>query len=193
MQVFWREVFGGDLIVDEFLFYYKPSEINQSLGFYQFTARGTHCRLIKSLASSDRNWKTVFFFIFGFWAGNPVEVGRDTFAPYTGEVGNLCPKVYLFIFLIYIYIYIYIYIAIGWPPLSKFYRDRVHRARLYVDRSFHSLVTLQCLAKWGLGLEPSAEAKAHELTVRRREFSFYLESIWVLFETYSLSSLIFLF
>ena len=30
MQVLWREVFGGDrlLIVDEFLYYYKPSEIH---------------------------------------------------------------------------------------------------------------------------------------------------------------------
>ena len=60
MQILWREVFGGDcpLTVDEFLFCYKPSEINQSLGFHQFTARGKDCRLIKSLASSDRNWKS---------------------------------------------------------------------------------------------------------------------------------------
>ena len=30
MQVLWREVFEGNrpLIVDEFLYYYKPSEIN---------------------------------------------------------------------------------------------------------------------------------------------------------------------
>ena len=68
MQVLWREVFGGDrpLTVDEFLFCYKPSKINQSLGFYQFTTRGIDCRLIKSLALSDRNWKTEFFFISGF-------------------------------------------------------------------------------------------------------------------------------
>ena len=57
MQILWKEVFGGDhpLIVNKFLFCYKPLERNQSLGFYQFTARGTNCRLIKSLASSDRN------------------------------------------------------------------------------------------------------------------------------------------
>ena len=54
------------LIMDEFLFCYKPSEINQSLGFYQFAARGKDCRLIKSLASSDRNWKTEFIFVSGF-------------------------------------------------------------------------------------------------------------------------------
>ena len=35
MQILWNEVFGGDrpLTVDEFLFCYKPSEINQFLGF----------------------------------------------------------------------------------------------------------------------------------------------------------------
>ena len=57
MQVLWREVFEGDrpLTVDEFLFCYKPSGINQSLGFYQFTAKGKDCRLIKSLVTSDRN------------------------------------------------------------------------------------------------------------------------------------------
>ena len=54
MQILWREVFGGDcpLTVDKFLFCYKPSKINQSLGFYQFIARGTNCKLIKSLVSS---------------------------------------------------------------------------------------------------------------------------------------------
>ena len=37
MQILWREVFGGDspLTMDKFLFCYKPSKINQSLGFYQ--------------------------------------------------------------------------------------------------------------------------------------------------------------
>ena len=68
MQVLWREVFEGDrpLTVDKFLYCYKPSEINQSFGFYQFTARGKDCRLIKSLVTSDRNWKMEFFFVFGF-------------------------------------------------------------------------------------------------------------------------------
>ena len=94
MQILWREVFGGDrpLTIDEFLFCYKPSEINQSLGFYQFTARGKDCRLIKSLASSDRNWKTEFVFVSGFWVGNPVDVGRDPFTPYSGDLGNLRPE-----------------------------------------------------------------------------------------------------
>ena len=94
MQILWREVFEGDrpLTVDEFLFYYKPSEINQSLSFHQFTTKGKDCRLIKSLASSDRNWKSKFIFVSGFWAGNPMDVGRDPFAPYSGDLGNLRPE-----------------------------------------------------------------------------------------------------
>ena len=75
--------------MDEFLYCYKPFEINQSLGFYQFTAKGNDCILIKSLVTSDRNWKMEFFFVPSFWSGHLVEVGRDTFAPYTGELGNL--------------------------------------------------------------------------------------------------------
>ena len=94
MQIFWREVFGGDrpLTMDEFLFCYEPSKINQSFGFHQFIARGKDCRLIKSLASSDRNWKSEFIFVSGFWAGNPVDVGRDPFAPYSGDLRNLHPE-----------------------------------------------------------------------------------------------------
>ena len=91
MQVLWNEVFGRDcpLTVDEFIFCYKPSEINQSLGFYQFTARGKDCRLIKSLAPSDKNWKIEFIFVSSFWVGNLVDIGRDPFAPYFGDLGNL--------------------------------------------------------------------------------------------------------
>ncbi|KAL4606507.1 hypothetical protein ACB092_09G107800 [Castanea dentata] len=152
MQVLWMEVFDGDrpITVDEFLYCYKPSEINQSRGFHQFTARGNDYRLIKSLPSFDRNWKTKFFFVSGFWAGHPVEIGRDSFASYTVDIGNLRPE------------------AVGRPSLSKFHRDRVHRARLHSERDFHSLVTLKRLHKWGLGPEPSVEALAHELTTRRR-------------------------
>ena len=77
------------LIVDEFLYCYKPSKINQSLGFYQFTAKGKDYRLIKSLVTSDRNWKTEFFFVSSFWAGRPISVDKDPFPPYTGELRNL--------------------------------------------------------------------------------------------------------
>ena len=116
MQILWREVFGGNrpLTVDEFLFCYKLSEINQSLNFHQFTAKGKDCRLIKSLASSDRNWKSEFIFVFGFWAGNLVDVGRDPFTPYSGDLGNLRPEGTSLLFLLslhfFVYTCIYIYI-----------------------------------------------------------------------------------
>ena len=56
MQILWREVFDRDrpLTVDEFLYCYNPLEINQSLVFYQFSSRGTDCRLIKSLLKSNK-------------------------------------------------------------------------------------------------------------------------------------------
>ena len=64
------------------------------------------------------------------------------------------------------------------PHLSRFYVERIQKAHLYTDRSFHFLVSLQHLATWGLGPEPFVEALAHEITTRRREFffpfSFYL-------------------
>ena len=111
MKILWREVFGGDrpLTMDEFLFYYKPSEINQSLGFYQFIARGKDCILIKSLALSDRNWKTKFIFVSGFWAGNLVDVGRDPFAPYSRDLGNLRPEGTFLPFFIFHFLLSYIF------------------------------------------------------------------------------------
>ena len=114
MQILWREVFEGDcpLTMDEFLYCYKPSEINQSLGFYQFIAKGNDCRLINSLVTSDRNWKTEFFFISGFWSGHPVEVGRDTFTPYTGELGNLRPEGMLCFTLLFVFKCFYLLLAI---------------------------------------------------------------------------------
>ena len=98
--------------------------------------------------------------------------------------------------LILLYIYIYIYIAVGRPSLSKFHRDHIHKARLHANRSFHSLVTFQRLAMWGLGPEPSIEALAHEFTVRRREFFYlffiyvYLEISQVLFDLYFLTNIL---
>ena len=40
MQVLWREALERDcpIIVDEFLYYYKPSEIKKPAGFYQFSS-----------------------------------------------------------------------------------------------------------------------------------------------------------
>ena len=53
--------------------------------------------------------------------------------------------------------------------MDRFYVERIQNARLYIDRMFHSLVSLQRLAAWGLGPVPYAEALAHEITTRRHE------------------------
>ena len=57
MQVLWREVFEGNcpLTVDEFLYCYKPSEINQFLGFYQFTVKGKDVNFKKFI--KKKKWK----------------------------------------------------------------------------------------------------------------------------------------
>ena len=78
--------------MDDFLYYYKPSEIKKSAGFYQFSSRGTHFSLIKGRSSSDRLWKTEFFIISGDWAGDPVDVSSAPFLPFTNPLGRLRPE-----------------------------------------------------------------------------------------------------
>ena len=67
------------------------------------------------------------------------------------------------------------------PSLSKFHRDRVHRARLHANRNFHSLVNLRSLFKWGFGPDPSDEAIAHEVTVRKSKHILLLYYLLILF------------
>ena len=112
------------------------------------------------------------------------------------ELGNLCPEgmpmvitslfimlvfvssyliinflfYFLFFFLLLLFIYIYIYIGARRPHLSRFFIERVQKARLHTNRTFHFWVSLQGLATWGLGSKSSAEAIAHELTIHRRKF-----------------------
>ena len=57
--------------------------------------------------------------------------------------------------------------------------ERIQKARLYTDRTFHSLVSLQCLATWGLSPIPSAEALAHEITTRRRKLFSFVVYIYI--------------
>ena len=103
MQVLWREALEGNrpITVDEFLYYYKPSKIKKSAGFYQFSSRGTHFSLINGRSSSDRLWKTEFFIISGDWAGDPVDVNSAPFPPFTSPLGRLRPKgMYFFHFFL---------------------------------------------------------------------------------------------
>ena len=58
-----------------------------------------------------------FFFILGFWAGRSVEVSRDPFPPYTGELRNLHPEgIYILAILSSQYIYSYLWLSNNVPP-----------------------------------------------------------------------------
>ena len=94
MQVLWREALDGDrpITVDEFLYYYKPSEIKKFASFYQFSSRGSYYSLIKGHSSSDRLSKKEFFIISGNWAEDPADVGNPLFPPFTSPLGRLRPE-----------------------------------------------------------------------------------------------------
>lgn len=66
---------------------------------------------------------------------------------------------------------LFICAAITRPSLDKIYLERIDRARARPKRSFHSLVTLRCLAVWGLGPELTEENLAHEETSHRSKCS----------------------
>ena len=117
---------------------------------------GPSCRLIRSFPSSDRRWKTKFFFVFGCWARNLIEVGRDTFLPYTSEIG--CSQGMLLTFVLscvscYLCLTIIIFFSVvAYPLLRKFYLNCIQQARSFVDRTFHSLVTFIVYQLGDLGL-----------------------------------------
>ena len=108
MQVLWREALEGDcpITVDEFLYYYKPSEIKKSAGFYQFSSRGSYYSLIKGHSSYDKLWKIKYFIISGDWSGDPTDVGNAPFPPFTSPLGCLRPKgMFPFHFISFLFIY----------------------------------------------------------------------------------------
>ena len=92
--------------------------------------------------------------------------------------------------IFFVFVYPPLFLAIGRPSLSRFYLECVQQARQFADRSFHSLVTLQHLATWGLGPEMSVETLAHEFTTRRRKlftlifFSYLFEPSYNIFFLY---------
>ena len=70
------------------------------------------------------------------------------------------------------------------PHLDRFHIERIQKARLYTDRTFHSLVSLQRLATWGLGPIPSPEALAHDITTRRCKLLSFIISLFYLLYIY---------
>ena len=107
MQVLWCETLGGKcpITVDEFLYYYKPSEIKQSAGFYQFSYRGPQFSLIKGCDSFDRLWKKEFFFKSGNWVGDPVNVNSAFFPSFISPLGRPRPKGMTFFLPFFLFIF----------------------------------------------------------------------------------------
>ena len=196
MQVLWREALEGNcpITVDEFLYYYKPSDIKRSTGFYQFSSKGSYYSLIKGRSSSDRLWKTEFFIIFGNWAGDPVDVRSAPFPPFTSPIGRLrLEGMFSFQFISFLfYLFstfnrltlLFIDATVIRSRLDKFYLDQIDQVCAFPGRTFHDLVTLSRLAAWGLGPLPTAENLSHEETIRRSEyrpFVFSLSSLFLFF------------
>ena len=121
--------------------------------------------MIRSLPTFDGEWKKEFLFISGPWVGDPVKVGRDTFPPLVSDWGHLHPKgtysLFLLPFLFFVFFFWFFvtrlhayvcfnfsfpFVAITHPKLNNVLLDRVHRAHCFIDRSFHSLMTLHRLA-----------------------------------------------
>ena len=92
-KYYGRKFFYGNrpLTVDEFLYIVtNPHKLANPLVFTSFLL-GVQTLSWSSPPppTTNRRWKTEFFFVSEFWVGNPVEVGKDPFPPYTGEIGNL--------------------------------------------------------------------------------------------------------
>ena len=64
-------------------------------------------------------------FVSGFWVRHLVDVSRDTFAPYTGDLGNLRPEgmplPFSFIFILFYFYYIDYYYYFLYVYVFNFY------------------------------------------------------------------------
>ena len=58
--------------------------------------------------------------------------------------------------------------------ILSFHLERIDKVRAFPERSFHSLMTLSCLAARGLGPMPTVENLAHEKTTRRSKYRPYI-------------------
>ena len=196
MQVLWRKALEWNcpIIVDEFLYYYKPSEIKRSAGFYQFSSRASYYSLIKGRNSSDRLWKTEFFIISGDWAGDPVDVHSAPFPPFTSPIGRLrLEGMFSFQFISFLSPFSFFFSTFNrltvlsidavviCPRLDKFYLDRIDRVRVFPRRTFHDLVTFSRLATWGLGPLPTTENLSHKETTRRSEYGPFFFSLFIFY------------
>ena len=163
--------------MDEFLFCYKPIEISKSLGVFQFSPGIELLSLSHYCPCLIESGSQSFSFIYGFWIGNPIEVGRDAFPSLDDVWGHPHPAgLHFFFSCICIHIiFLSDMLFCSFPALVRlvlddFFEDRVHRASIFMKRDFHSLVTLHCLAHWGLGPEPNEVALGYKATTQRSKY-----------------------
>lgn len=155
-----------------------PVQISMSLGVFQFSPGVELFKLITSLSFQfSPEWKSEFFFIYGFWIGDPIEVGRDAFPSLDDVWGHPYPTgMHFFFSCICIHIIFSSdmlfcsFLALVRLVLDDFFEARVHRASIFMKRYFHSLVTLHRLAHWGLGPEPSEVALGYKVTIQRSKY-----------------------
>ena len=75
-EVLWGLLGGRNcsLTWEEFFYCYKPQEIPQSKGFYNFVCHRAPLRLISDMPDSNHQWKARFFFVQGVnWVCHPNE------------------------------------------------------------------------------------------------------------------------
>ena len=66
-EILWRSLNGGNrqLTMDEFFYCYRPHHISSSKGTYHFSVREKNLKLVSDMLDSNRNWKSMFFFVEG--------------------------------------------------------------------------------------------------------------------------------
>ena len=107
-------------------------------------------------------------------------MGNPLFPPFTSPLSRLRPEGmfpfhFIFCFLIRFLSFFRLTLSFGdaavvCPCLGKFYLDRIDEVRTFPGRTFHDLVTLGCLATWGLGPVPTTENLSHEETTRGSKY-----------------------
>ena len=76
MEVLYRAMSDGarSLTVWEFLYRYRPDEIDKSKGMYSFVPRKSVLKVIYETPDSNRDWKSCYFFLEGDgWMCHPGE------------------------------------------------------------------------------------------------------------------------
>uniref|UniRef100_A0A2N9IZ84 Uncharacterized protein n=1 Tax=Fagus sylvatica TaxID=28930 RepID=A0A2N9IZ84_FAGSY len=129
-MVMWRVCSRGAdaIMVDEFLYCYKPSQITVSSGFWTFNGQQKGMKLITGLLTSNREWKDGFIFVCGDnWEDPPWEERDENF----------------------------VHIPISRPTLDKEGRDWVLRALHHKDHHYTNFIQPELLVFYSFGLQPN--------------------------------------